>query len=147
MSNWLLDRGRKYGVFPNGDGPLSQVRGATRYRGIGPWHNVGDANEPAFQNGWVNVFAWEPVSFCIDDYGIVHVNFGMTNRNTGSGGTIFTLPSGYRPSVRTSLLAMIGTSISFPVKYGRLDVTTGGAMIVQSDAKCITAGDLMFRKA
>ena len=144
MSGWL-DRGRKYGVFPNGDGPLSQMRRATRHRGFGPWHIIGDPGEPAFQNNW-ELSTTESAQFVKDDYGLVHVKFGMTSRyDGGSGGTVFTLPVGFRPAIRTSLLAMVGTSVAFPTLFGRIDITTGGAVIVQSNAKSLTAGDMRFR--
>lgn len=65
------------------------------------WHNVGEAGEPAYQNGWVDYSAGTAVG----DYtgagfkkigGVVHLRGLIKN---GTNATIFTLPVGYRPGL------------------------------------------------
>lgn len=119
---------------------------ATRHRGIGPWHIVGDAGEPALQNGWVLDVAQVPAQFALDDYGVVHVNLADMSRSSGTGGTVFTLPIGFRPAYRTAVTAMEGTAVGFASVFGRLDILTDGSVIAQSTAKALGAGDVRFRK-
>jgi len=62
-----------------------------------PWHFVGAAGEPAFQNSWVNSDAdgSRPVRFRKDAVGGVHI-VGLCKNGTLDT-AIFTLPVGYRP--------------------------------------------------
>jgi hypothetical protein len=66
---------------------------------IEPAHVVGAASQPAFQNGWSASLdaADEALSFYKDGFGIVHLQ-GSAAKVSPSTGTIFTLPSGYRPA-------------------------------------------------
>lgn len=62
------------------------------------WHNVGGANEPAFQNNWVNYGSdLDVASFYKDALGWVRLK-GMVKSGTANT-TVFTLPPGYRPQV------------------------------------------------
>lgn len=66
-----------------------------------PWHDVGATGEPAFQNGWVNNDATNaPARFRKMPDGTVRLGGMIKNGTIGSppGGTIFTLPVGYRPA-------------------------------------------------
>jgi hypothetical protein len=63
---------------------------------IEAWHNVGDAGEPAFQNGWAN-FASEKLAFKKLPDGTVRIR-GMAVGGAATAITVFTLPVGYRPS-------------------------------------------------
>jgi len=66
---------------------------------IEPAHVVGATNQPPFQNGWSATLgaADEGLSFYKDGFGIVHIQ-GNAGNVTPTTGTIFTLPSGYRPA-------------------------------------------------
>lgn len=61
------------------------------------WHEIGDTNEPAFENSWVNVGgAFETAAFYKDPFGRVHLKGAI---DTGTNNTTaFTLPEGYRPA-------------------------------------------------
>src|SRR5713226_7117800 len=74
------------------------------------WINVGSAGAPPFQNGWTNYAASStplntdvsPVSFSKNALGIVRL------RGASKGGTVgtvgFTLPAGYRPGFRMTVI-------------------------------------------
>jgi len=66
---------------------------------IEPPHIVGATNQPAFQNGWSSAVdaADEVLSFYKDGFGIVHLQ-GNAAHLAATTGTIFDLPSGYRPT-------------------------------------------------
>lgn len=68
------------------------------------WHVVGDAGEPAFQNGWVNQPDQGSVAFRRVN-GVVHLRGRAQHPGAGglmvaSGATPFVLPAGYRPATR-----------------------------------------------
>lgn len=71
---------------------------------LDPWHNVGDAGEPAFQNGWINTVTvgYGKLRFRKDPEGRVWVQGVIT---TGTG-VAFTLPVGYRP-VRSQFFVIL----------------------------------------
>lgn len=61
------------------------------------WHNVGAAGEPAFGTGWTNLVSNNPgLGFRKGADGRVAFK-GAVQIGAGAGGTIFTLPAGYRP--------------------------------------------------
>ena len=61
------------------------------------WHEIGDTNEPAFENSWANAGgAYEPAAFYKDPFGRVHLK-GRIGTGTAAT-TAFTLPTGYRPN-------------------------------------------------
>jgi hypothetical protein len=69
-------------------------------RAVEPWHVIGSANEPGFQNGWTNFDPngfFSTAAFYKDPYGVVHlkgvVKGGTVSHN--SSGIIFMLPYGY----------------------------------------------------
>lgn len=62
------------------------------------WHYVGEAGEPAFDTSLVNAGTGCPhMAFRIREAGIVDLQ-GVLAGTMSSGGSIFTLPEGYRPS-------------------------------------------------
>ncbi len=66
-------------------------------RVLGPVHRVGTPGEPAFQGTWVNeLSSFEPAGFYKDGFGIVHL-VGDVHPGVNAS-TIFTLPTGFRPS-------------------------------------------------
>jgi hypothetical protein len=68
-----------------------------RIVGSEPFHIVGAAGEPAFQNAWTNLgLGFETAGFYIDSANVVHLK-GLLNGGL-SGTDAFTLPAGYRPS-------------------------------------------------
>ena len=65
---------------------------------IEPWHLVGAAGEPAFQNSWVNYGApEESAGFRKYPDGRVTLKGGIKSGTPGSTSVAFTLPAGYRP--------------------------------------------------
>jgi hypothetical protein len=84
-------------VTVTGYPPTSQpgAPGATSTGVIDPWHVVGAAGEPAFQNGWGNQAGYDAVAFRKDPFGRVWIRGAVSGGATGT--TIFTLPAGYRP--------------------------------------------------
>lgn len=64
--------------------------------GPSPWHTVGGAGEPGYQNGWVNYAAG------IDGAAFKRIGETVflkgTVKNGGASTVIFLLPSGFRPS-------------------------------------------------
>jgi hypothetical protein len=70
-----------------------------------PWHEVGAAGQPAFQNGYSNSGAgFETAAFYKDREGVVHLKGNVT----GAAATIFYLPAGDRPAS--------GKELDFPVE-------------------------------
>ena len=72
---------------------------------------IGGSNNPAFENSWANVAGEAAVAFYKDPYQRVHIKGAV---DTGANGTtIFTLPTGYRPTeklvfVTSKLTGVIG---------------------------------------
>ncbi len=75
------------------------------------WHEVGAPGEPNFQSEWHNNVpeAHSNVAFYKDREGIVHLKGEALG--SGSGGTVFQLPPGYRPAKESILgvTAICGT--------------------------------------
>jgi hypothetical protein len=63
-----------------------------------PWHEIGDAGEPAFQNSWVNFGSgFETAGYWKQSDGWVRLKGVIKNGTTGSLVIVFSLPTGYRP--------------------------------------------------
>jgi hypothetical protein len=78
---------------------------------IDPWHLVGAAGEPAFQNSWVNYGgAYAPAAFRKMPDGTVRLR-GTVKSGTNAS-AIFTLPVGYRPAA-----VLTPASESFSTSY------------------------------
>lgn len=90
----------RYNSFPTLDGFLGESRQRVSALENGPndsWHEVGDSNEPAFANSWVNFAGGDaPARFYKDASGQIHLGGLVKNGTVGSA--IFTLPTGYRPA-------------------------------------------------
>jgi len=78
--------------------------GAITSAKMGPqeaWHEIGSANEPSFENGWVNYGTVDDsAKFMKDSLGFVHV-IGLVRGGpvgVGNDKRVFTLPVGYRPA-------------------------------------------------
>lgn len=87
----------------------------------GTWHEVGEAGEPAYQNGWVKYDddgTYDGAWFMKDAAGNVHIR-GLVKNGTAST-TIFTLPVGYRPLKRLILGCASNNA------FGRLDIDSNG---------------------
>ena len=140
------DRISKFMGFDS-PGPVADPREATRHRGTQPWHVVGDAGEPAFQNGWVNDASFYETRFLRDDYGLVHITSEDMQRSVSAGSVVFTLPVGFRPPQRLAARVMVGTSIGFANTVGRLDILTNGQVVAQTNAKAIGLTEVRFRVA
>lgn len=68
------------------------------------WHYVGGTDEPAFNSTWANISTLPKLAFRIREAGVVDIQGTVTPGASGtSGSTIFTLPEGYRPSVKSYL--------------------------------------------
>lgn len=86
--------------------PKAPLLGTPMLLGSDPWHNVGAAGQPAFQNGWVNGGAGNPpVAFRKYPDGRVRVRGYATTGTTGTA--VFTLPSGYWPPTGTGFIPII----------------------------------------
>jgi S-layer homology domain len=90
------------GLFCPGDPVTRQQMAVFLVKGIfpEPFHIVGTAGEPPFQNGWTN---FNPalrtlVGFYIDSTNVVHFKGSLF---AGASSTVaFTLPAGYRPAAQ-----------------------------------------------
>lgn len=107
------------------------------------WHEVGDTGEPAFENSWVNYdTTFNSAAFRKDALGFVHLK-GLVK--SGVAATIFTLPTGYRPSKQCLFCVYQGTDVTIP---GRIDILTsgninllaGGSVFTQLDGIIFYAG-------
>jgi hypothetical protein len=64
---------------------------------VEPWHQVGAAGEPAFQNGWANSGSGKNLAFRLNALGEVDIYGDLTVPATPNT-VIFTLPASYQPS-------------------------------------------------
>jgi hypothetical protein len=104
------------------------------------WRNVGDTNQPAYQNSWVNFGGiYAPAGFRIDYLGVVHLR-GMIKNGTLNT-PAFTLPAGYRPEFRV----LVGVDSNGA--HGRVEITPSGDVIPVSGSNLwFQLDDLFFRK-
>ena len=76
---------------------------------VEPWHEVGAAGEPGFQNFWVNYGApFATAGFYRDGAGIVRLK-GTIKGGLGGNNEAFGLPVGYRPAAQQSWRVPSGT--------------------------------------
>ena len=91
------------------------------------WHYVGEAGEPAFATGWANAGAPVPaLAFRLREAGVVDVA-GVVVSGVGAGSTIFTLPSGYRPTAQGYLIVAVADP-----------AISGNVLIVETDGDVLT---------
>jgi len=63
------------------------------------WTYVGTSGAPAFQNGWGNFGASaQGLAYGKDSQGFLHIIGSITDSTPAQNGTVFTLPTGFRPS-------------------------------------------------
>lgn len=89
-----------------------------------PGGRIGEswANAPSFNTGWGNYgYGEQPAQY--KKVGDLVFLRGLVTRSSGSQTTIFTLPSGYRPSAYTRFAQPSDTG------YGRIDVGTYGDVV------------------
>lgn len=88
------------------------------------WREVDGAGEPEFSGSWENYGGdYAHAGFRKDCMGFVHLR-GLIKSDTD--GTIFTLPSGYRPDAREVF------SVSSDDDIGRIDITSAGVVTVST---------------
>lgn len=107
------------------------------------WHEIGAVGEPAFGTNWANFAGgvYSSMAFRMDSEGWVHMKGLAANgvNAMGAGGTIFTLPFGYRPSRMYYAPAIVGGSLA-----GYIRVSTTGVVDVFSDAAGASNGFISF---
>lgn len=98
------------------------------------WHYVGEAGEPAFENGWVNVSGVGKLAFRVRESGVVDIYGGVDSGTPGAA--IFTLPTGYRPSVETGVPSTAYSDLTPPTisVFPLGGVTTAGVVTGPPDA-------------
>lgn len=109
-----------------------------------PWHRVGAANEPPFQNSWVNFDAAASTSRDARFYkadGRVHLA-GVVKSGTGSV-PMFTLPAGYRPDV-TNLAFTIDSNGSVGLVTVALN---GDVTLISGSSVSVFLDGISFRSA
>lgn len=90
-----------------------------------PWHTIGAAGEPGYQNGWTTLTGNNvPAAFFKDPNGLVHIRGLITS---GTAAAAFTLPAGYRP-YRDGYRNVVSTNSG----ADRADVNTDGTVIPQT---------------
>lgn len=100
------------------------------------WHNVGAAGEPVFQSSWVNFGGiYVPARFRKVG-GIVTVE-GMVKSGIVPN-AIFTLPAGYRPSIRLYFGGVVQSA------FARLDVLATGEIAFQTGASTPSDAGFLF---
>jgi hypothetical protein len=92
-----------------------------------PWHEIGAAGEPPFKNGWVNFPGYDGVAYMKDSLGFVHLKGLMKGGTTGAV-PAFTLPAGYRPTLRQIYRPWSDTD----APNSRVDIVSNGDIDVQS---------------
>lgn len=87
----------------------------------GPWHYVGDAGEPAFQNGCVNIDGEERLRFRLKANGVDVDIDGAFDPGDQTDIVVFTLPAGYRPLEKVDLVLALTTDDGFALVELRPD--------------------------
>lgn len=104
------------------------------------WHNVGDANEPAFSNGFANYNANQnSLGFRMEPGGLVQLH-GVIAREAGApapGTVIFPLPAGYKPP-KTEIRPVATNS-----GFGEVRVASSGEVTYQSGGVTYLSLDAM----
>ena len=99
------------------------------------WHEVDGSGEPAFVTGWGNVGgANETAGFVKTEENTVLLK-GYVTRSSGVASIIFTLPVGYRPSLRVRFIVPANNAFA-EIRVntaGRVNLNTGSATNVGID--------------
>lgn len=92
------------------------------------WHQVGDAGQPGFENGWRNYGqGYSPARYRLDASGFVHLDGVVANDAAPVDATIFTLPAGFRPRQQMDL----------PCAHNRLESYEMGSLLVHTDGRVV----------
>jgi hypothetical protein len=118
-----------------------------------PWHEVGAAGEPDFQNGYSNIEAggMENVAFIKDQAGFVHLKGGVAA--VGKSGVIFQLPAGYRPASGKNLRFAVAcegcgasaTTVRAVVLGPGQDPSEAGGVVVDTPLNAVWLEGITFR--
>jgi hypothetical protein len=103
-----------------------------------PWHAIGAAGEPAFQNSWANAAGSAPVAFRKDPSGVVHLHGGTANGTNNT--TILTLPAGYRPP-STRFFVVLGDA---GAAGNYVSIDPNGVILGTRSATTLHLGDIEF---
>src|SRR4051812_35523455 len=126
-----LDRLKRSGGTGSGGGSGSSVA-------MDPWHVVGAAGEPAFQNSWTNYGSgWATAGFRKDPLGKVRLR-GLVK--SGTLATVFKLPAGYWPPGHIAVASNTSGGLNIP-GYTEVD-STGNVSCGGNNAACML--DLEF---
>lgn len=89
------------------------------------WHYVGDTDEPAFLNGWVNFGGANAaaLAFRIREAGVVDIQGVIKD---GTNVTVFTLPEGYRPTTIVQVPITVRAPSTTNTSAGIMAVDTSG---------------------
>lgn len=98
---WVDDDGSGTTGTPVSKAIMDNIEQGVANAHPGPWHNIGDAGEPAFANGWVNFDAIRIARY-YKAGGRVYLE-GIV-KNGAIGSVMFTLPVGARPTIGGSAL-------------------------------------------
>ena len=92
------------------------------------WHYVGETDQPAFEGAWGNSSGSPAMAFRIRESGVVDLAGSITGATTAS---IFYLPEGYRPNVKTPGVVVYDTvngAVSMQVDTDGLVKFNGGSL-------------------
>jgi hypothetical protein len=121
------------GGRPGGDYALAESE---------PFHTVGLAGEPPFENGWANLGGGRSAAaFYRDSQGLVHLK-GVLSGTTAT--TAFTLPAGYRPTEQLFMPVAVAAGGDGD---GGLNVHPDGRIVPVCSPTCAAVGidGLSFR--
>lgn len=100
-----------------------------------PWRLVGTTGEPAYQNGWAQYNAGDgyqdPTGFVKDIDSFVHLK-GIIR--SGSLGTVYTLPEGFRPPFHTRFVTPSSAGLASVDVLSNGNVQVGGYLSGGSNA-------------
>ena len=114
---------------------------------IDPWHVVGAAGEPAFQNGFKAKAGETVPAFHKDPLGVVHLRGQMSGGVAAA--TAFTLPAGYRPPTgRTRNIIMDTSGGGATAGIGQINVGADGTVtpftVTNNDLQTISLDQIEF---
>lgn len=135
-------------IGTGGRARFALLKAGTRHRGHGTWHVVATAGEPSYQNSWVEDQPALQCSFLIDDSGLVHLVMNAKRLGGGTGGVIFTLPVGFRPTEPMAFgTAQVRMSFVGSPRAGVLHIGTNGEVRAEAAVLEVRSADLRFRAA
>lgn len=95
---------------------------------------------PTLTSKWTNLGqGYETAGYYMDALGFIRLKGFLT---AGTTGTVFTLPAGYRPSLRKAFLVFCSGS-----GFGRLDVTAAGEVTLVTGSGFLSLDGIVFNRA